>query len=1218
MTAAWCSWPARRASASRRWSRPPRRRCGTRIPEPVGCGAAATASSHRARSARSPRSPSSSAGRPGEAVAEDAPRQELFAAAPGGVARTPASARSSSSRTCTGPTRRRLDVLRYLGRRLRGAAGPRRGDVPRRRPGDRRTRCGSRSATSPRRAPPVGSTCRRCPARPVRHPRRGDRPRTERAAPAHRRQPVLRHRGAALRFGRGARPRPGTPSWPARPTSSARARCGARRRRPRGRHGSSRTCSAPSTDVSTADLDELVATGLLVGDGPGLRFRHDIARLAVDEAGAAAPADRDPPRRPRRAAPSQRRTDDARLAFHAENGGADDLALHHARRAGRRRRGQGRAPGGRRAVRPRGALLRAGSTARRAGRAARRARPGAAASWTRGRSRRQARAASARAVARGRRPPPRGRRPAPAVRGDVAALSRARVGGRRPRQAVERPRALGPTVELGWAYALPRRSTRWRHAEHRPPTSPRAERSSTSWPASRSRDAWTHLRGQVLMVRAELAYGRRDAWERRTSGPPWTSGSTRATTSWPPPHTRTCTSSSSPTTGSTTPRRSTGTGSSSPTTVTSRRTRPACAAGGRSRSSPSAGGTRPSARRRVVLRSSRRPRSTCSPPRSPSGLLRTRRGEPDRGLLDDALEPPRRPSTRPNGSRPPCSASAEAAWLLGDDAAARATIWRPPGPASAPLNVVEDAQLALWERRLGVERHDPAPARRRPARAAAPARRRRLPRAAAAWDAVGCAYDAGAGPARRGVRDVAPGGAGPVRGASGPAPAAAVARRRLRALGARSVPAGMRRTTRAAPRRAHVAGAAGARPALRGTATNEEISARLFISVKTVDHHVSAVLGEARRRRPAATPSPRPTAWASSPATADPRRNWGVAPATWGTPPHVRPGPLAARFVGARPQGAAGRRSELRCHSSWTSTTSATGFGPRTSPRRTWPTCRRRTGTTCATCATGSTRTGDTIFCLVEAPQRGRRQLRAPRGARPRRGRALRRDGGVVRTGMRLAAAAAALGLLLGGPVAAAQAAPSVGSALGVQTHEHGHGSGAPDPPRAARCRGRAGLDRGVPRPRHRPGERLLDPRRHRRQDLHRRARDGRHGRPLRQRRPRRRPGHQGAGSRRRSSTRPRRTAGCSSRPSSTSSSRARGTPTHSAAPSLFGHEFMVTDAPNRYGLPAFYSLHVWAWDHNPMGTVRDVEPGRRLPLTSLTPLGSCSVEVYPSALALS
>jgi hypothetical protein len=41
----------------------------------------------------------------------------------------------------------------------------------------------------------------------------------------------------------------------------------------------------------------------------------------------------------------------------------------------------------------------------------------------------------------------------------------------------------------------------------------------------------------------------------------------------------------------------------------------------------------------------------------------------------------------------------------------------------------------------------------------------------------------------------------------------------------------------------------------------------------------------------------------------------------------------------------------------------------------------------------------------------------------------------------------------------------------------------------------------------------------------------------------------------------------------------------HAAPPALFGHEFMLTDAPNRFGLPAFYSLHVWAWDHNPTGT---------------------------------
>ena len=37
--------------------------------------------------------------------------------------------------------------------------------------------------------------------------------------------------------------------------------------------------------------------------------------------------------------------------------------------------------------------------------------------------------------------------------------------------------------------------------------------------------------------------------------------------------------------------------------------------------------------------------------------------------------------------------------------------------------------------------------------------------------------------------------------------------------------------------------------------------------------------------------------------------------------------------------------------------------------------------------------------------------------------------------------------------------------------------------------------------------------------------------------------------------------------------------------PSLFGRDFNFTDAPNRYGLPPFYSLHAWIWQENPMGT---------------------------------
>jgi len=39
------------------------------------------------------------------------------------------------------------------------------------------------------------------------------------------------------------------------------------------------------------------------------------------------------------------------------------------------------------------------------------------------------------------------------------------------------------------------------------------------------------------------------------------------------------------------------------------------------------------------------------------------------------------------------------------------------------------------------------------------------------------------------------------------------------------------------------------------------------------------------------------------------------------------------------------------------------------------------------------------------------------------------------------------------------------------------------------------------------------------------------------------------------------------------------------APPMLFGHKFSFTDAPNRYGLPPFYSLHAWVWKGNPAGT---------------------------------
>ena len=43
--------------------------------------------------------------------------------------------------------------------------------------------------------------------------------------------------------------------------------------------------------------------------------------------------------------------------------------------------------------------------------------------------------------------------------------------------------------------------------------------------------------------------------------------------------------------------------------------------------------------------------------------------------------------------------------------------------------------------------------------------------------------------------------------------------------------------------------------------------------------------------------------------------------------------------------------------------------------------------------------------------------------------------------------------------------------------------------------------------------------------------------------------------------------------------------------PELFGRELTLVPAPNRYGLPAFYQVHVWLWKHNPHGLFADHNP---------------------------
>jgi hypothetical protein len=44
--------------------------------------------------------------------------------------------------------------------------------------------------------------------------------------------------------------------------------------------------------------------------------------------------------------------------------------------------------------------------------------------------------------------------------------------------------------------------------------------------------------------------------------------------------------------------------------------------------------------------------------------------------------------------------------------------------------------------------------------------------------------------------------------------------------------------------------------------------------------------------------------------------------------------------------------------------------------------------------------------------------------------------------------------------------------------------------------------------------------------------------------------------------------------------------------PALEGHLFNFIDAPNRYGLPALYELHVWAWEQNAVGSFADWNTG--------------------------